>query len=159
MPAAQQLDSSSDNRSAALWAYHRWNADWLESTTRLSTSIPDIGTHPPGMALPRTAWVRLNPPPHWCRTFPLMLTKCGMAPFAAYKCDAEKKKSIKAESLMKRLPSKLTFSKLPENVTVTRVTGSFQIPKKIAVAGKIAQNESLLKHACWVQLLQFVLQI
>jgi len=77
-----------------------------------------------------------------------MLTKCGMAPFAAYKCDAEKKKSIKAESLMKRLPSKLTFSKLPENVTVTRVTGSFQIPKKIAVAGKIAQNESLLKHAC-----------
>jgi len=45
--AAQQLISSSDgnNRSAAFWADHRWNAEWLENTTRLSDFIPDIGTH------------------------------------------------------------------------------------------------------------------
>jgi len=26
------------------------------------TFIPDIRTHPPGMALPRTAWIRFNRP-------------------------------------------------------------------------------------------------
>jgi len=42
VPAAQQLISSSDDngRSAALWADHRWNADRLESTTRLRTFTP-----------------------------------------------------------------------------------------------------------------------
>ena len=53
-----------NNRSAALWADHRWKADWLESTTRIRTFIPYIGTHPPGMAHPRAAWVRLK----WLRT-------------------------------------------------------------------------------------------
>ena len=59
VPAAQQLISSSDdnNRRAALWADHRWNAEWLENTTKLRTFIPDIDTHPPGMALPWTAWI------------------------------------------------------------------------------------------------------
>jgi len=28
--------------------------------TRFRTFIPDIDTHPPGMTLPRTAWVRRN---------------------------------------------------------------------------------------------------
>ena len=59
---AQQLSKSSDesNRRAAVWADRRWNAELLESTTRLHTFITDIGTHPPGMALPRTARVWLN---------------------------------------------------------------------------------------------------
>ena len=62
VPAAQQFTSSSDNniRSAALWEDHRWNAKWLDNTTRLCTFIPDTGTHSPEMTLPRTAWVRLN---------------------------------------------------------------------------------------------------
>ena len=60
--AAQHLISSSDNSntSAALWADHQWNAEWFASTTRLHTFIPDTGNSPPGMALPRTAWVRLS---------------------------------------------------------------------------------------------------
>jgi len=33
---------------------------FLHNTTRLRTCVPDTGTHLPGMALPRTAWVRLN---------------------------------------------------------------------------------------------------
>jgi len=46
VPAAQQPISSCDNnRSAALWADHRWTVDWLDSTTRLRTFIPAIGTH------------------------------------------------------------------------------------------------------------------
>jgi len=39
---------------------HRWNAEWLDNTTRRHTFIPDAGTRPPGMALPRRAWVQLN---------------------------------------------------------------------------------------------------
>jgi len=60
VPTTQQLISSSDddNRTAALWADHRWNAEWLEDTTKLRTFIPD--SHPPGMVLPRAAWVRLT---------------------------------------------------------------------------------------------------
>jgi len=57
--AAQQLISSSDdnNRSAVLWADHRWDAEMLESATRPVLSSP---SHPPGIALPRTAWVRFS---------------------------------------------------------------------------------------------------
>jgi len=47
--AAQQLTSSyydDDNRSVALWADHRWNAEWLENTATLRTFIPNIGTRP-----------------------------------------------------------------------------------------------------------------
>ena len=62
MPVAQSLISSSDKniRSAALWADHQWNAEWLNNPTRLSTFISITSTHPPGMTLPRTAWVRLK---------------------------------------------------------------------------------------------------
>jgi len=62
VPAAQQLISSYDDnkRSAALWADHRCNAEWMDKTTRLRTFISDIGTHPSGISLPRTVWVRLN---------------------------------------------------------------------------------------------------
>jgi len=58
--ATQQLISSTDNnRRAAVWAVYRWNADCLDRTTRLHTFNCNTGTHPPGMALPRTTWVRL----------------------------------------------------------------------------------------------------
>jgi len=61
VPAAQQLISSSDNNiRAALWADHRWNGEWLDNTTRLCTFISNTSTHPPGMTLSRTAWVRLD---------------------------------------------------------------------------------------------------
>jgi len=63
VPATQQLISSSgdnNNIRAALWADHQWSAKWLENITRFRTFIPDIGAHPPGLSLPRTAWVRLN---------------------------------------------------------------------------------------------------
>jgi len=62
VPVAQERISSSDdnNRCATLWTDHRCSAEWLECTTRLRTFIPDIGIHPPGMALSKTASVRLN---------------------------------------------------------------------------------------------------
>jgi len=54
--------SAKKNIRAALWEDHRWKAEWSDNTTRLHTFIPDTCTHPPGMTLPRTAWVRLNRP-------------------------------------------------------------------------------------------------
>jgi len=59
--AAQQLISFSDNNiREAQWADHQWNAEWADNPSRLSTLIPDTGTHTPGMTLPRRAYVRLN---------------------------------------------------------------------------------------------------
>jgi len=77
-----------DNRSATIWADHRWNAEWLEKTTRLRTFISDIGTHPPRKVLPRTAWVPLSRSPHQRRTFPLPLTQMTHDPFCVL-CGAE----------------------------------------------------------------------
>jgi len=53
-----------------------------EHYTRLRTFIPDIGTHPPGMAL-RTVWVRRNRFRTGVGRFRSCLHKWGMAPFAA----------------------------------------------------------------------------
>ena len=81
VPAAQQLISSSEdnNRSVAHSADQWWNAEWLENTRRLHTSIPNIGTQPFGMALPRPAWIWLNSL-YWCWTFLLLLTQTGYGP-------------------------------------------------------------------------------
>jgi len=40
--------SDDNNGNAAIWADHRWNAEWLDNTTRLRTFNHDIGTHPIG---------------------------------------------------------------------------------------------------------------
>jgi len=83
VPAAHQLVSSSDsnNRSATLWADHQWNAEWLDNITRPRAFIPGIGTHPPGMTLPRTAWVRLNRLRTGIGRFRSCLHKWGYNPF------------------------------------------------------------------------------
>jgi len=62
VPAAQQLISFYDtnNICAAQVADHKWNAEWADNPKRLRTSIPDTGTHTPGMTLTRRAWVRLT---------------------------------------------------------------------------------------------------
>jgi len=86
-----QLISSYDNniRRAALWADHRWNAEWLDNTTRLRTFIPDTGTPPSGMTLPRTTWVRLNRLRTSVGRLRSCLYKWGMASSAACECGAE----------------------------------------------------------------------
>ena len=57
--------------------------------TRLCTSIPDTGTHTPGMTLPRRAWVRLNCVRIVVGRFRSCLFKRGMASSAACECGAE----------------------------------------------------------------------
>jgi len=58
---------------------HLWKVVWLGNLTRLRTFFTDIGTHPHGMTLPRTAWVWLNRIRTRCWTFPLLLVQMGYA--------------------------------------------------------------------------------
>ena len=89
-PAAQQLISFTDNNIRAVqWADHQWNAEWADSPTRLRTSIPDTGTHNPGMTHPRRAWVRLNRLRTGVGCFRSCLYKWGIASSAACECGAE----------------------------------------------------------------------
>jgi len=47
VPATQHLISLSyNNRRAAQWANHQWNAEWTDSLTRPCIFITDTGTHP-----------------------------------------------------------------------------------------------------------------
>ena len=42
------------------WTKYKWNADYLESTSRVRAFIPRVISRPLGMSLPRTSWVRFN---------------------------------------------------------------------------------------------------
>jgi len=79
---AAQLISSSDNniRSAAFWADHRWNAEWLENPWRLRTLSP---TSAPTLV----EWPSQEQPgsgstaSHRCGKLPLLRTQMGYGPF------------------------------------------------------------------------------
>ena len=42
------------------WTKHKWNADYLESTSRVRVLVPKVSSRPIRMSLPRTSWVRFN---------------------------------------------------------------------------------------------------
>ena len=42
------------------WTKHKWNAEYLESISRVHTFIPRVSLRPLGMNLPKPSWVRLN---------------------------------------------------------------------------------------------------
>ena len=76
----------------AILADHRWNAEWLDNTTGLRTFSPSSPTPAntlPGMALPRTAWVRLNRLRTGVGRFRSMLAQMGMVTSATCECGAE----------------------------------------------------------------------
>jgi len=91
VPATQQLISLSNNNNirAAQWADHQWNAEWADNLTRLRILIPDTGTHPPGMTLPRRACVQLNRLRTDVGRFRSCLYKWGMTSSAACECGKE----------------------------------------------------------------------
>jgi len=65
------------------------HAEWADSPTRLRILIPDTGTHPPGMTLPRRVWVRLNRLRTSAGCFRSCLYKWGMASSVVCECGAE----------------------------------------------------------------------
>ena len=62
VPAAWKLLGSLSKLDIRVkqWTKHKWNADYLESTSRVRAFIPRVTSRPLGMSLPRTSWVRLN---------------------------------------------------------------------------------------------------
>jgi len=90
VPAAQLICSSDNNIiRAAQWADHQWNVGWADNPTKLRILIPDTGTHPPEMTLPRRTWVWLNRLRTGVERFCSCLYNWGMASSAACECGAE----------------------------------------------------------------------
>ena len=70
------------------WTKHRWNADYLESTSRVRAFIPRVSSRPLGMSLPRTSWVRLNRLRTGVGRFHSSMYKWGLAPSPNCLCGA-----------------------------------------------------------------------
>ena len=63
--------------------------EWEVNTSRLHGFVPDVGFPPPGVDLPRQAWVRLNRLRTGVGRFRSSMHKWGLAPSAACECGAE----------------------------------------------------------------------
>ena len=44
----------------AEWTNHKWKMEYCKNASRLRAFVPETGSRPVGMGLPRAAWVRLN---------------------------------------------------------------------------------------------------
>ena len=67
---------------------HKWNTDYLESTSRVRAFIPRVSSRPLEISLPRTSWVRLNRLRTGVGRFHLSMYKWGLAPSPNCECDA-----------------------------------------------------------------------
>ena len=70
------------------WAKHKWNADYLESTSRVRAFISRVSSRQLGMSLPRTSWVRLNRLRTGIGRFHSSMYKWGLAPSPNCECGA-----------------------------------------------------------------------
>ena len=90
VPAAWKLlDNLSElDIDVKQWTKHKWNADNLESTSRVRAFIPRFSSRPLGMSLPRTSWVRLNRLRTGVGRFHSSVYKWGLAPLPNCECGA-----------------------------------------------------------------------
>ena len=90
IPAAWKLlDSLSEqNIRVKQWMKHKWNVDYLESTSSVCAFIPRVSSRPLGMSLPKTSWVRLNHLRTGVGRFPSSMYKWGLALSPNYECGA-----------------------------------------------------------------------
>ena len=72
------------------WTKHKWNADHLESTSRVHAFIPRVSSRPLGMSLPKTSWVRLNRLRTGVGRFHSSMYKWGLAPSPNCACGTTK---------------------------------------------------------------------
>jgi len=84
----ESTESLGDESTEQRWT-GRYIPETLRTSRRLRTFILDIGTHPAGMALPRTAWSVLTASAPVLGVSAPDYTNGGMAPSAAYECGAE----------------------------------------------------------------------
>ena len=93
VPAALDLLNDADvlsTSSAGSWANRKWNTEQEERASRLHSYFAHVGSLPPGMHLPRLAWVRLNRLRTGIGLFRSTMHKWGMAPSPASECGANK---------------------------------------------------------------------
>ena len=65
----------------AWWEEHTWSAEWLNNASRLHSFIPIAGPCPPGLALTRPVWTRLNHLRTSVGCFCSSIYKWGSGPF------------------------------------------------------------------------------
>ena len=70
------------------WTKHKWNVDYLKSTSRVRAFIPKVSFRQLGMSLPKTSWVRLNRLRAGIRRFHSSMKKWGLAPSPNCECGA-----------------------------------------------------------------------
>ena len=90
VPAAWKLlDSLSElDICVKQWTKHKWNTDYLESTSRVRAFIPRASSRPLGISLPRTSGVRLNRLRTGVGRFHSSIYKWGLAPSPNCECGA-----------------------------------------------------------------------
>ena len=91
VPAALKLldDLNESETSVTRWADRKWNIEWKNNTSRLHGYITDVSEPPPGMRLPRLAWIRLNRLRTGIGLFHSTMHRWRMSHTAACECGAE----------------------------------------------------------------------
>ena len=73
---------------ASEWTNHKWNAEYCEGASRLRAFVPQTGSRPVVMGLPRAAWVKLNRLRTGVGRFHSSMHKWGLAPSPNCECGA-----------------------------------------------------------------------
>ena len=90
VPAAWKLLGSLSKLDIRVkqWKKRKWNADYLESTSRVIAFIPRTTSRQLGLSVPRTSWVRLNRLRIGVGRFHSSMYKWGLAPSPNCECGA-----------------------------------------------------------------------
>ena len=73
---------------ASEWTNHKWNAEYCKGAFRLRAFVPETGTRPVEMGLPRAAWVKLNRLRTGVGRFHSSMHKWGLTPSPNWECGA-----------------------------------------------------------------------
>ena len=73
------------------WTKHKWNADYLKSTSRVRAFILRVSSRPLGMSLPRTSWGRINRLRDGVERFHSFMYIWGLASSPNFECSATEK--------------------------------------------------------------------
>ena len=95
---------------ASEWTNHKWKMDYYENASRLRAFVPETGTRPVGMGLPRAAWIKLNRLRTGVGRFHLSMHKWGLAPSPNCQCGASEKT---ADHVLTACPIRGLFKKYP----------------------------------------------
>ena len=73
---------------ASEWTNHKWKTEYCENASKLRAFVPETGSRPVGMGLPRAAWVKLNRLRTGVGRFHSSMHKWGLAPSRNCECGA-----------------------------------------------------------------------